>query len=180
MTASISGGGLGFPSLQGQDPKQRERRDLIPRRCRDAVGSRQRVVARPASRPATLVPAPAPGGGSAALRARRRRGRAGPVAHTPRSPRRPRSRTCTPPTCQPHRRTSSTGSCRTSFAARWRIGIATACPSVINRAKPSISRSSGCGSGGSGGRARTARQISRRTSAPPRWSAVTAALHAVR
>ena len=45
--------------------------------------------------------------------------------------------------------------------------MATACPSVTNSAKPSITRSSGCGCGGSGGRARTARQISSRTSAAP-------------
>ena len=120
---------------KAEDPEQRERRDLVPRRRRDALGlgdqpSRARQVAspRPVQRQRLEVD-------RQLCRARPPRGRAGPVARTPRSLRRPTSPTSRRQPATPHRRTSSTGSCRTSSAARWRIGMAAACPSVISSGK---------------------------------------------
>ena len=56
---------------------------------------------------------------------------------------------------------------RTAFAARCNIGVAAARPSVVSKASPSSTRSSGCGAAGSGGRARTARQISEEDARSP-------------
>ena len=92
--------GLGLPPLQRQDPEQRERRDLVPDRCRDALAlghepSRAGQVAQPA-----LVPVPEPGGGSAALRARPRRGRAGPGARSTAIASSSQIAGLTPPACE--------------------------------------------------------------------------------
>ena len=72
-------------------------------------------------------------------------------------------------------RTSSTGMPAIALAARCNVGVAAACPSVVNRARPSSSRSRGRGVPGGGGSARTARQISSRTSSPARCPATSAA-----
>jgi hypothetical protein len=80
---------------------------------------------------------------------------------------------------QPHRRTSSTGMLVSNSAACCKVAAAAAWPSVVSRARPSSSTPRGRGAALRGGRARTARQISRRAP-PPEGPAKTAAPQAVR
>ena len=75
----------------------------------------------------------------------------------------------------------ATGMSASAPAARCNTGAAAACPSVVSRASPSSSRSSGRGAPGLAGSARTAWQISSRTSLPAACPAATnAAPQAVR
>ncbi len=142
---------------------------MIPRCMPRCFRPRHSGAVRPPSRPATLVPTPTPGGGSAALQARPPHAPSEPVVHTPAS-HRPTSLTarrqpahptvrCPPPAVAGRPPPRAGGSGWPPRARPWSA-----------RASP---RSAGRVDAGPGAAAESADSVSRArasTPAPPRWS----------